>query len=83
MVDHINPKRTRIRFTNPGVADGKQATINPKMARGSMQYPMTLIDWKIDLYLMFKYPLLPRSLQLTLAKKDPIQKMRKTLTKES
>lgn len=83
IVLQINPISTTIRLTKEGVDEGKQATMKPNMAKGSIQYPITLIDWKIDLRLNELYPLLPRSLQLTLARKDPIQNMRNTFTKES
>ena len=49
IVDQTSPINTRIKFTKDGVADGRQATMNPNIAKGSIQYPMMLIDWNTDL----------------------------------
>lgn len=59
-------------------------TKSPNRERGIRQYPITLMAWNKDLLDKKNiYPLLPRSLQLTLTKNPPIQKMRKTLMKSS
>ena len=47
--DQIKPMKTRIRLTKDGVDLGRRATMNPKIARGIMQYPITLIVWKMEL----------------------------------
>ena len=49
MIDQVNPTRIRITFTIEGIELGRRATTNPKIAKGNMQYPITLIVWKIDL----------------------------------
>ena len=83
MTDQTKPNSTKSILTIDGVELGSKATMNPKRAKGIMQYPITLIDWKSDLNSFYCYPLLPRSLEFKLTRNDPIQKMRKTLTKLS
>jgi len=49
--DQTKPKSTKIKQTKEGAFPEIKETINPNKVRGSMQYPITLIDWKIDLFI--------------------------------
>ncbi len=70
-------------LTQIGVLLGSNAMNIPKIATGSMQYPMTLMDWNIDLDRKDRYPLFPNNRQLMLTKKEPIQKIKKIFMKSS
>lgn len=48
--DHTRPKTTKIRFTTAGAFPEATEAMNPNNVSGSMQYPITLIDWNIELF---------------------------------
>ena len=81
IVDQSIASIITIKLTIPG--KGNIATSSPRIAMGSMQYPITLTDWKTELSLTVLYPLLPSSLQLIPMRIAPSQKMMNTLTKLS
>jgi hypothetical protein len=49
--DQTKPKITKIKQTKEGAFPEIKDTTNPSKVRGSIQYPITLIDWKIDLFI--------------------------------